>query len=99
MKALQFAAYKHRFQKRKDLDQTPYINHPINVAYILSNEAGIQDFDILAVGVLFHSCHQKKKAQISFRLRFYMIRLKILKQHLKKLNKNLVIVLLVDEIL
>lgn len=27
-KALQFAAYKHRNQKRKDLI-SPYINHPI----------------------------------------------------------------------
>ena len=29
MNALQFAAHKHRFQKRKDADGTPYINHPI----------------------------------------------------------------------
>jgi len=50
MQALQFAAYKHRFQKRKDADQTPYINHPIGVAHILSNEAGISDLDLLAVG-------------------------------------------------
>ncbi|CAF5179916.1 unnamed protein product, partial [Rotaria magnacalcarata] len=48
MHAIQFAAYKHRFQKRKDPDQTPYINHPIGVAHILSNEAGVNDFDILA---------------------------------------------------
>jgi guanosine-3',5'-bis(diphosphate) 3'-pyrophosphohydrolase len=52
MHALQFAAYKHRFQKRKDADGTPYINHPIGVAYILSNEAGIKDFDLLIVCVL-----------------------------------------------
>jgi len=49
MKALQFAAYKHRSQKRKDPEKTPYINHPIGVAHILSNEAGILDYDILAV--------------------------------------------------
>ena len=29
MHALQFAADKHRFQKRKDPERTPYINHPI----------------------------------------------------------------------
>ncbi|CAF0765339.1 unnamed protein product [Rotaria sordida] len=52
MHALQFAAYKHRFQKRKDLDGTPYINHPIGVAHILSNEAGIKDFDLLAAALL-----------------------------------------------
>ena len=49
MHALQFAAFKHRFQKRKDPDGTPYINHPIGVAHILSNEAGVHDFDLLAV--------------------------------------------------
>lgn len=52
MKALQFAAYKHRSQKRKDPQNTPYINHPIGVAYILSNEASIQDYDILAAALL-----------------------------------------------
>lgn len=52
MHALQFAAHKHRFQKRKDPEKTPYINHPIGVAHILSNEAGVTDFDILAVGRL-----------------------------------------------
>jgi len=51
MHALQFAAYKHRFQKRKDADGTPYINHPIGVAHILSNKAGISDLDLLAVGI------------------------------------------------
>ena len=49
MHALQFSANKHRFQKRKDQEGTPYINHPIGVAHILSNEAGIKDFDLLAV--------------------------------------------------
>lgn len=29
MEVLQFAAHKHRHQKRKDPDRTPYINHPI----------------------------------------------------------------------
>ncbi|CAM4882870.1 unnamed protein product [Rotaria socialis] len=52
MQALQFAAHKHRFQKRKDPDQTPYINHPIGVAHILSNEAGVTDSDILAAALL-----------------------------------------------
>ncbi|CAF4491637.1 unnamed protein product, partial [Rotaria magnacalcarata] len=37
---------------RKDPDQTPYINHPIGVAHILSNEAGVNDFDILAAALL-----------------------------------------------
>ncbi|CAF4378621.1 unnamed protein product, partial [Adineta steineri] len=52
MHALQFAAHKHRFQKRKDSDGTPYINHPIGFAHILSNEAGIKDIDLLIVALL-----------------------------------------------
>ena len=38
IKAADFAAKKHRDQKRKDPEQTPYINHPIGVANILANE-------------------------------------------------------------
>ena len=50
--ALAFAAYKHRNQRRKDTAQTPYINHPIAVADILLNEAGITDESILIAALL-----------------------------------------------
>ena len=39
--ALAFAAYKHRRQRRKDPEASPYINHPIALAHVLSSEAGI----------------------------------------------------------
>lgn len=42
-KCINFAAVKHKNQRRKDKEQTPYINHPIGVGYILTNEAGITD--------------------------------------------------------
>lgn len=29
IRAANFAAVKHRHQKRKDLEETPYINHPL----------------------------------------------------------------------
>ena len=38
IKVADFAAKKHKNQKRKDPEQTPYINHPIGVANILANE-------------------------------------------------------------
>ena len=38
IKAADFAARKHKDQRRKDPDSTPYINHPIGVANILANE-------------------------------------------------------------
>ena len=38
VEAANFAADKHRDQKRKDPSGTPYINHPIGVANILTSE-------------------------------------------------------------
>ncbi|MEM0981925.1 MAG: HD domain-containing protein [Cyanobacteria bacterium P01_H01_bin.58] len=53
LKALQFAAHKHRHQRRKDPDSTPYINHPISLLHLLHNEAAITDSVVLA-GALLH---------------------------------------------
>ncbi|KAM7360283.1 metazoan SpoT homolog-1 isoform 1-T2 [Cochliomyia hominivorax] len=52
MKCLQFAAYKHRDQRRKNVIQTPYINHPINVATILALEGRINDETVLMAALL-----------------------------------------------
>jgi len=35
IKAADFAARRHRFQMRRD-GRTPYINHPVGVAYLLT---------------------------------------------------------------
>ncbi|XP_053952430.1 guanosine-3',5'-bis(diphosphate) 3'-pyrophosphohydrolase MESH1 [Anastrepha ludens] len=51
MQGLQFAASKHRTQRRKD-NETPYINHPINVATILAVEGGISDETVLIAALL-----------------------------------------------
>ena len=50
--AAAFAAHKHRDQRRKGADASPYINHPIAVANVLANEAGIADPTILAAALL-----------------------------------------------
>lgn len=52
MEAANFAAIKHKDQRRKDKDETPYINHPIGVARILSHEASIDDVEILQAALL-----------------------------------------------
>jgi guanosine-3',5'-bis(diphosphate) 3'-pyrophosphohydrolase len=52
-KALAFAADKHRNQRRKDADASPYINHPIALMNVLVVEGGISDIDVLA-GALLH---------------------------------------------
>jgi guanosine-3',5'-bis(diphosphate) 3'-pyrophosphohydrolase len=52
LKAAEFAAHKHRDQRRKNADASPYINHPIAVANVLRNEGGITDPVILAAALL-----------------------------------------------
>jgi GTP diphosphokinase / guanosine-3',5'-bis(diphosphate) 3'-diphosphatase len=47
-----FAAHKHRDQRRKGAEASPYINHPIALANVLANEAGITDPIILAAALL-----------------------------------------------
>lgn len=52
IQALDFAASKHRDQRRKDAAASPYINHPIALANVLANEAGIDDERVLIAAVL-----------------------------------------------
>jgi guanosine-3',5'-bis(diphosphate) 3'-pyrophosphohydrolase len=51
-RALRFAASKHRHQRRKDIHASPYINHPIAVLSILSEEVGIGTVEVLCAAVL-----------------------------------------------
>lgn len=50
--AVNFAAEKHKNQRRKNAEQTPYINHPLRVAQYLA-EAGIEDVEIW-IGAILH---------------------------------------------
>lgn len=50
--ALHYAAHQHRDQRRKDEEETPYINHPIALLHILNVEAGVADPDVLIAAVL-----------------------------------------------
>ena len=52
VKAVAFAAEKHRHQRRKDAHASPYINHPIGLATVLANEGGITDARVLCAAVL-----------------------------------------------
>ena len=53
LKALHFAATKHRDQRRKDIEASPYINHPIEVAEILARVGGVTD-PIILQGAILH---------------------------------------------
>ncbi|MBY0551575.1 MAG: HD domain-containing protein [Candidatus Obscuribacterales bacterium] len=50
--ALKFAAFKHRTQTRKNVEKTPYINHPIEVAEILIRVAKVRDTETILAAVL-----------------------------------------------
>ena len=52
LKAIHFSANKHRGQRRKDLEHTPYINHPIEVALRLWEIGGVRDPFTLIAAVL-----------------------------------------------
>ena len=50
--AVEFAARKHSTQRRRDVDASPYINHPIAVASMLAVEVGIGDLTTLQAAIL-----------------------------------------------
>jgi GTP diphosphokinase / guanosine-3',5'-bis(diphosphate) 3'-diphosphatase len=50
--AAAFAARKHRLQKRKDAEASPYINNPLEVAASLAEEGGVTDVLTLVAAVL-----------------------------------------------
>jgi guanosine-3',5'-bis(diphosphate) 3'-pyrophosphohydrolase len=52
LRALAFAAHKHRDQRRKDRAASPYINHPIALANVLAREGRVADIDTLCVALL-----------------------------------------------
>ncbi|HZG37363.1 MAG TPA: HD domain-containing protein [Nodosilinea sp.] len=52
LEALHFSATKHRDQRRKDKEASPYINHPIRVAQLLASEGGVTDLVTLQAAIL-----------------------------------------------
>jgi len=52
LRALAFAANKHRDQRRKGEEASPYINHPIAVSNVLVNEGLVDDPLVLCAAVL-----------------------------------------------
>lgn len=50
--AVEFAAEKHRNQRRKEVDASPYVNHPIRVASMIANIGGVNDICVLMAAIL-----------------------------------------------
>lgn len=52
LRSLRFSATKHRDQRRKDREASPYINHPIEVAETLHTLGGVSDIPTLVAAIL-----------------------------------------------
>lgn len=70
IKAARFAADKHRQQRRKDADASPYINHPIAVADLLANECGVTDPVALCAALLHDTIEDTETTEQELRETF-----------------------------
>lgn len=69
LKCTNFAALKHSTQRRKDPEGTPYINHPIGVAWLLS-EAGVRDSAVLQAALLHDTLEDTETTEQELRDHF-----------------------------
>lgn len=70
LKALAFAADKHRFQRRKDTEETPYINHPIRVALALAEIGGETNIELLTAAILHDTIEDTQTTPEEIQLQF-----------------------------
>lgn len=47
-----FSADRHRDQRRKGVRETPYINHPLEVAECIARIGGVDDIEVLMAAIL-----------------------------------------------
>ena len=70
LRAAQFASHKHKNQRRKGADASPYINHPIAVANALSNEGNIEDADVLSAALLHDTIEDTETSAVELATSF-----------------------------
>ena len=52
LETIEFSAERHRNQRRKDAQASPYINHPIALATLLAATGGVEDLIVLQAAIL-----------------------------------------------
>jgi GTP diphosphokinase / guanosine-3',5'-bis(diphosphate) 3'-diphosphatase len=70
IRAVEFAAQKHRMQRRKDSDASPYINHPIALMHVLCIDGGITEPAILAAAALHDTIEDTETTEEELRTMF-----------------------------
>jgi len=71
--AAQFAAFKHRDQRRKGVKgrkRSPYINHPLAVAGTLAIEGGVDDIDVMVAAILHDTIEDTKTTRAELEREF-----------------------------
>lgn len=68
--AIHFAAQRHRDQRRKDREASPYINHPVALAQLLAVDIGIDDQDVLIAAILHDTVEDTETTLDELRERF-----------------------------
>src|SRR5437764_5358754 len=69
LEAVAFAADKHRNQRRKDAEASPYINHPIALANLLKRE-GVDDVAVLCAALLHDTIEDTNTTADELRVHF-----------------------------
>ena len=70
VEAAAFAADRHRHQRRKDVDATPYINHPLQLAHVLMTEGDVDDVDTIVSAILHDTIEDTKTSAAEIEERF-----------------------------
>ncbi len=70
LEAIQFAAERHRTQRRKDVEASPYVNHPIALAHLLATAGEVTDLAVLKAAVLHDTLEDTETSESELRERF-----------------------------
>lgn len=65
-----FAAERHKDQRRKDKAASPYINHPLTLAKLLSVNGGVSDVEVLMAALLHDTIADTDTTEQELRGRF-----------------------------
>ncbi|MBA3343437.1 MAG: HD domain-containing protein [Gemmatimonadaceae bacterium] len=70
LRAAEFAAHRHRKQRRKGRSKRPYIGHCIEVARLVAEVGGVVDANVLAAALLHDTVEDTKTSRDEIRQEF-----------------------------
>ena len=70
LRPLAFAAEKHRDQRRKNAEASPYINHPIALANMLANEGHVDNSVVICAALLHDTIEDTETTPAELRAEF-----------------------------